>query len=191
MHIIISRHGESNYNLEHRIGGDPPLSSQGHEYGKRLAKYCKDNDVPNHLISSQLIRARQTVFYSSKIFSTYEIHKELNEINAGVAEHLTYDEFKAQYPEEYTRRMNDKLNFRYIDGESYVDLIERVRPIVEAIVRNKKDTFIVCHRAVARALLFHLIKIDKKDVPQQKIPLHTILDLTGKPGEMNLAYHEI
>jgi len=87
--------------------------------------------------------------------------------------------------------MNDKLNFRYLEGESYVDLIERTRPIVEEIVKMEKDTFIVCHRAVARALLFHLMKIDKKQVPHQEIPLHTILDLTGKPGEMNLTYHEI
>ena len=191
MHIIISRHGESNYNLENRIGGDPSLSARGHEYGKRLAKYCKDNDVPEHLISSQLVRTRQTVFYSSKNFSTYEICQELNEINAGVAEHLTFEEFKARYPDEHKRRMKDKLNFRYLEGESYIDLIERTRPIIEEIVKTEKDTFIVCHRAVARALLFHLMKIDKKQVPHQEIPLHTILDLTGKPGEMNLVYHEI
>jgi len=191
MHIIISRHGESNYNLENRIGGNPSLSERGHAYGKRLAMFCKNNDVPDHLLISELIRTRQTVFYSSKYFSTYNIRPELNEINAGIAEHLTYDEFKKQYPDEFESRKNDKLNFRYPDGESYVDLIQRTKPIIEEIIKNQKDIFIVCHRAVARALLFHLIKIGKEKVPYQEIPLHTVLDLTGEPGKMALTYHEI
>ena len=191
MRIIISRHGESNYNLENRIGGDPPLSEKGHEYGKRLATFCKNNDMPGNLLSSELRRTRQTVFYSSKYFSTYNIHSELNEINAGIAEHLTYDEFKEKYPEEFECRENDKLNFRYPDGESYIDLIQRTKPIMEEIIKNKTDTFIICHRAVARALLFHLIEIDKENIPHQNIPLHTILDLTGEPGKMSLTYLEI
>jgi len=191
MRIIISRHGESYYNLEQKIGGDPSLSEKGHEYGRRLAKFCKNNDIPKHLLSSELVRTRQTVFYASKYFSTYNIRSELNEINAGIAEHLTYDEFKEKYPEEFECRKNDKLNFRYPDGESYIDLIQRTKPIMEEIIKNKTDTFIICHRAVARALLFHLIEIDKEKVPHQNIPLHTILDLTGEPGKMSLTYLEI
>jgi len=153
--------------------------------------FCKNNDVPDHLLSSELIRTRQTVFYSSKYFSMYNIHPELNEINAGIVEHLTYEEFNEQYPEEFESRKKDKLNFRYPNGESYIDLIQRTKPIIEEIIENKRDVFIVCHRAVARTLLFHLMDMDKEKVPHQEIPLHTVLDFTGEPGKMTLTYHEI
>merc|ERR1712151_341722 len=38
--IYITRHGESVYNLEKKIGGDSPLSALGREYGRRLAEFA-------------------------------------------------------------------------------------------------------------------------------------------------------
>lgn len=39
------------------------------------------------------------------------------------------------YPEEAQKRAEDKLNYRYpgVGGESYLDVIERVRPIIIGI----------------------------------------------------------
>ena len=34
-----SRHGESEYNVEERIGGDPPLTKRGERYAKALGQY--------------------------------------------------------------------------------------------------------------------------------------------------------
>lgn len=40
--IYLSRHGESIYNTEDRIGGDSALSAQGELYGKEIAKFFID-----------------------------------------------------------------------------------------------------------------------------------------------------
>ena len=40
--IYISRHGESLYNMEDRIGGDSPLSEVGELYSKQLGAFLKD-----------------------------------------------------------------------------------------------------------------------------------------------------
>ena len=40
--IYMSRHGESLYNTEDRIGGDSALSPQGELYGKEIAKFFID-----------------------------------------------------------------------------------------------------------------------------------------------------
>jgi len=39
--IYLSRHGESTFNLEGRLGGDPPLSDRGSRYATRLAEYVE------------------------------------------------------------------------------------------------------------------------------------------------------
>ena len=37
--LIVSRHGESLYNIEDRIGGNPRLSPRGEEYARKLAEH--------------------------------------------------------------------------------------------------------------------------------------------------------
>merc|ERR1712156_1149022 len=39
--IYLSRHGESEYNLEDRIGGDSNLTPRGQQYAKSLGLYMK------------------------------------------------------------------------------------------------------------------------------------------------------
>ena len=40
--FYLSRHGQSMYNLEGKIGGDSGLSEAGLEYARRLAEFAKD-----------------------------------------------------------------------------------------------------------------------------------------------------
>ena len=37
--IFFSRHGESEYNVQERIGGDPPLTPRGRRYARAFANY--------------------------------------------------------------------------------------------------------------------------------------------------------
>ena len=37
--LYLSRHGESEYNVEDRIGGNPPLTSRGRQYAHALGYY--------------------------------------------------------------------------------------------------------------------------------------------------------
>jgi len=40
--IFLSRHGESEYNVDHRIGGNPPLTTKGQGYAKDLAGHINN-----------------------------------------------------------------------------------------------------------------------------------------------------
>ena len=40
--IYISRHGQSEYNMLGKLGGNPPLTSYGNEYATRLARFAED-----------------------------------------------------------------------------------------------------------------------------------------------------
>ena len=57
----------------------------------------------------------------------------LDEIYAGVCDGMTYKEIEAQMPEEWNRRQQDKLAYRYPRGESYLDVIHRLDPIVHEV----------------------------------------------------------
>ncbi len=48
--------------------------------------------------------------------------RQLNEIDSGDYDDLTYEEFEAEHPEHFAERERNKLTFRYPNGESYVDL---------------------------------------------------------------------
>lgn len=50
--------------------------------------------------------------------------KDLNEINAGICEGLTYEEIQEKFPQEFAWRDQDKLKYRYPHGESYLDLLQ-------------------------------------------------------------------
>ena len=41
--IYLSRHGQSEYNVLGKIGGNPPLSEFGDTYAERLGKWVPDN----------------------------------------------------------------------------------------------------------------------------------------------------
>ena len=47
---------------------------------------------------------------------------QLNEINGGDLTGLSYDKIAALYPVEYAMRNEDKLRYRYPNGESYLDI---------------------------------------------------------------------
>jgi len=181
MRIFITRHGKSIYNIENRIGGDSSLSDEGKEYAKNLAIFCSRTDIPSISYCSTKKRTIETVASDS-----YTVCPELDEIDAGLCEHLTYDEMKRKFPKEFTNRLADKLNYRYPKGESYRDLFERVKPFVDRIVDNKEDVLIVCHQAVTRALLYHLTTTPVANIPNFEVPLHRLLCLTGKPWQMTL-----
>ena len=67
---------------------------------------------------------------------------------------LTYEEVAARFPSEYKARQADKLGYRYPGGgESYIDIIERVKPLLLELERIRDSVVIVAHQAVLRTLL--------------------------------------
>ena len=128
------RHGQSLFNLESRIGGDPELSEEGQKYAKKLhhfisLQYRKEDII---IFTSNLKRTKSTAKYFME--NDYKvIHKEiLNEIHGGICENLTYDEVKENMPDVYESRKKDKFHFKYPQGESYNDLI--VRLIIHCLI---------------------------------------------------------
>ena len=58
---------------------------------------------------------------------------------------MTYQEIKERYPEEYMKRKRNKLEYRYPDGESYLDVKDRLSPVIMKIVSCRDNVLIVSH----------------------------------------------
>ena len=50
-------------------------------------------------------------------------------------------------------------------GESYIDIIDRLQPVIFELERNTQPIIVVSHQAVLRCLLAYFLAI-----PRQKIP---------------------
>jgi 6-phosphofructo-2-kinase/fructose-2,6-biphosphatase 2 len=176
--IFFSRHGESQYNVEGKIGGDSLLSPRGMQYAKALPELVTDNigDAPLTVWTSTLQRTIQTAQELPYIKLTW---KSLDELDAGVCDGMTYEEIEQAYPDDFANRDDDKFNYRYRGGESYRDVVVRLEPVIMELERQE-NVLVIGHQAILRCLYAYFHDLSPADLPYTKIPLHTVIKLTPK-----------
>mmetsp|Transcript_2067 Transcript_2067/g.2726 ORF Transcript_2067/g.2726 Transcript_2067/m.2726 type:complete len:524 (+) Transcript_2067:60-1631(+) len=177
--IWLTRHGQSEDNVHDRIGGDSNLTNKGDQYAHMLADWVETNLNGLDLVvwTSTLKRSIATAQY---INHNKVSLRALDEIDAGICEGLTYDEMANTLPEEYAARAANKLKYRYPHGESYIDVIQRLEPVLFEIERQKTPILIVAHQAILRALYGYFMDIDAEEVPYIPIQMHTVYQLIPK-----------
>lgn len=179
--VWLSRHGESEYNLDGRIGGDALLSPRGEQYARKLPELVRasvGDDRPLTVWTSTLRRTIATARHLPKHYNQLQ-WKALDELDAGVCDGMTYQEIKDQYPEDFEARDEDKYNYRYRGGESYRDVVIRLEPIIMELERSE-DILIVTHQAVLRCIYAYFMKRDQEKSPWMHVPLHTLIKLTPR-----------
>lgn len=173
--IWLSRHGESEANPENRIGGDPDLTASGQRYAGRLAAHLAERiAVPPVVWTSTLRRAGATAQVLRWPVARLKL---LDEIDAGIFDGWTYAEVGRKMPEEAAARAADKLRYRYPRGESYLDVITRLMPLIVEIERQRVPVVVVAHNAVIRVLYGFFAGKKQEEVPRIEIPLHTVIRL--------------
>ncbi|KAG5363018.1 6-phosphofructo-2-kinase 1 [Yarrowia sp. B02] len=142
--------------------------------------------------TSMLCRTVQTAsFFDEEHYDVKEM-RMLNELGAGMCDGMTYAEIKATYPHEYENRMKDKVQYRYPGpgGESYLDVISRLRPIICELERMHDHALIIGHRVVSRVLLAYFMNLGRSAIGDLDIPLHTLYCLEPKPYGVDWAMYE-
>lgn len=174
--IWLSRHGESMYNLEGKIGGDASLSPRGFKYAEKLKDFV-DEYIPHHdklqVWTSTLTRTKET---SKFLPFPKKSWKALDELDAGSCDGLTYEEIADQFPEDFKARDDNKFEYRYPGGESYRDVITRLEPIIMAL-ENQENVLVITHQAVLRCIYAYFMNVSQQESPWMSIPLHTLIRL--------------
>jgi broad specificity phosphatase PhoE len=196
--IWLTRHGESEFNVQSRIGGDSILSPRGFAYSLRLAAFINklypksshSNNANEELIvwTSTLKRTQLT---ANPIGRDIIAFKELDEIDAGICDGMSYEQIATTMPEEYSARSKNKFTYRYPRGESYQDIAHRLEPVMIELMRQKEPVLIVSHQATLRVLYAYLTDKSPETCPDILLPLHTIIQLTPKAYGCEEIRHEI
>ncbi|KAF7054253.1 hypothetical protein CFC21_061961 [Triticum aestivum] len=176
--ILLTRHGESLDNVRGRIGGDSSLSEVGEVYSRKLASFVEKRLKSERTASIWTSTLQRTILTAQPIIGFPKIQwRALDEINAGVCDGMTYDEVKKNKPEEYESRRKDKLRYRYPRGESYLDVIQRLEPVIIELERQRAPVVVIAHQAVLRSLYAYFADKPLEEVPKIEIPLHTIIEI--------------
>ena len=173
--VYFVRHGETDWNAEGRLQGqrDTPLNERGRmqaeEAGRRLQRAVKDPAALDY-VASPLLRTRDTMERMRQVLGldphSYRLDERLLEISFGRWEGLTWREVRARDPKGAAGREGDKWAYVPPEGESYGMLAERVAPVFAELSR---DTVIVAHGGVARALLASYAGVPPATAPRVDI----------------------
>eukprot|EP00760_Papus_ankaliazontas_P035073 PhM_4_TR7607/c1_g1_i1/m.55969/K01103/PFKFB3; 6-phosphofructo-2-kinase / fructose-2,6-biphosphatase 3&\ len=180
--IFFCRHGESEYNLEDRVGGNPNLTYEGRKDAAALADYIvKEGYTPETLSvwTSRLVRTIQTAQPLEDRGFLMTRWRELNEIHAGICEDLTYEEIAAKYPTIKQWRSQQKYTFRYPGGESYQDLVHRLEPVIMELESARTPVLVVAHQAVLRALFAYFFNAAAQESVSMDVPHATVWKVVG------------
>jgi len=86
----------------------------------------------------------------------------LKEMHFGRWEGLSAEEVKNNEPEQYAACVDADMNFRFPEGESIREFLERVKQGLEKIITNADDTVtaVITHSGVVRMALIDLLDLD-------------------------------
>ncbi|MEJ8855695.1 histidine phosphatase family protein [Variovorax robiniae] len=151
-HLILIRHGETDWNRELRFQGhvDVPLNDMGHEQARRLGLRLA-GEPTHHVISSDLMRAQQTATPAAQQLKLPIVTTVgLREQSFGVAEGLRSDEIRALHPRAWEQWLEFREENAMPEGESAVAFHAR---IIEALGRiattyTGQNVLVVTHGGV-------------------------------------------
>jgi len=158
----------------HKVGSTGDVSGSGIDDTKKLSVWC--SVLQRTIRTAAEVKKRN----EDKVYGKVVEWRGLTEIDAGVYDGLTYEEIEQRDPVGYAARNTDKLRYRYPQGESYVDVIERLEAVIFELERAKGPVLVVGHQAVLRCLYGYFLDIPLDEIPFLDVPLHTVIKLTPK-----------
>jgi broad specificity phosphatase PhoE len=219
--IWLVRHGQSAGNVARALaeaGGfalidiaerdiDVPLSELGVQQAQALGRWFHDlapEHQPTVVLSSPYLRAWRTAeiilegISQTDVIHTFISDERLREKEFGVFDRLTRFGVAQKHPDLYEQRQHvGKFYFRPPGGESWCDVILRLRNVMDTISREYagERVLIVGHQVIVncfRYLFEHMdeqkiLNVDRlSDVPNCSVTSYRFNPNTGKTGKLEL-----
>lgn len=165
--------GASLIDLEHR-DADTPLSALGERQAQALADWFNTLNLsqrPTHFMSSPFVRARQTCEAVAQALKAdvddIHVDERLREKEFGILDRYTVQGIRQQFPALAEQRaLVGKFYFRPPGGESWCDVILRLRSVVEVLRRDHvgERVVIVAHQVIVNCFRYLLECLDEKAI---------------------------
>eukprot|EP01034_Spumella_vulgaris_P022553 gene22554-28687_t len=189
---VIAESVERSVGTENLSGSESGvLTKAGQQYAVDLAAYVKlqqeteltglGKEVVMLTGTSRIHHESVSEFHSAQYGCFFT--PLLNELRGGDMHGLSKAKMKELYPVEWEKRLQDKLTYRYpgVGGESYMDVIERIRPVIIELERQRRSIVIVCHVAVLRCIHAYFMDVPIQDLPVNDLLPHHVYELTPGP----------
>lgn len=219
--LWIVRHGESAGNVardaaeaagQHMIDiamrdVDVPLSRLGEQQSAALGRWfgkMNEDERPDVALVSPYIRARRTAELAlaeagiEPTSVTFVSDERLREKEFGILDRLTKFGVKEKYPEQAEMRsLLGKFYHRPPGGESWCDVILRLRSVIDTITRDyrRERVLIVSHQVVVNCFRYliermteeQILALDRQqDVPNCSVTSYEFDPTLGKRGKLAL-----
>ncbi|UGQ47769.1 histidine phosphatase family protein [Massilia endophytica] len=218
--IWIVRHGQSAGNVAREAAEaaseflidiaerdmDVPLSELGARQAQALAQWfaaLPEAERPNVVLYSPYLRARGTAMAIVEALGKEDLlssvaDERLREKEFGIVDRLTPLGIADKYPELYAQRRHvGKFYFRPPGGESWCDVILRLRSVLDTITREYRSerVLIVAHQVIVSCMRYLLERMDEEailaidragDVPNCGVTSYLFDPQAGKRGKLVL-----
>lgn len=156
MKIYITRHGQTEWNVEGRMQGakNSNLTEQGKKEALNLGNSLKDTKI-DYIYTSPLTRAYETALLIKRDKDiAVEIYENLKEMNFGIWEGMHSDDVVRDYEDEHYKLWNEPHLYTPIGGETFEELIKRVKIALNDIINQNKgeNILLVTHTVVIKAI---------------------------------------
>jgi len=177
--IWFTRQGESDFIVQGRLGGDSQLTAKGEEYAHVLADWVEAN-ISTQSLTVWTSSQKSSIATAQYINRPKVVLKALDEIDVGMCAGMTYDQIADSMPDEFANYTANKLKYKWPQGESYVDVMQRLEPMLFELERQKQPVFVCTSNTVLQALFAYFLDIDVEEVPFIDVELHTVYQFTSK-----------
>lgn len=175
------RHGQTDWNAQSRYQGqrDVPLNEAGRKQALRNGRALREllpEIAEVDYVSSPLGRARETMHIVRRELGLdpdqFSTDDRLKEVHYGSWEGQLLATLKQTEADGLAARKADPYRFRPPDGESYADLLERMRGWVDEL---EADTVVTTHGGITRTLRTYLLDLDPSKILTLKVPQDRVL----------------
>ncbi|MEI6647082.1 MAG: histidine phosphatase family protein [bacterium] len=182
--LIFIRHGESLHAGERYIGRtDTPLTLRGYQQADWIASCLLDGRLDSVYVSPAL-RACETIqTFVDKTKFQIVVDTDLQEIDFGAWEGMSFEEIQAQAPELVTQWASNRMDFCFPGGECLDTFWKRVCRVGDALVAAPGQRLaVVTHGGVVRYLLCHFLGLSPEQHRMFQIDLGSITTLKLQDG---------
>lgn len=186
---------------------DVPLSALGERQARALGRWIgalPEQERPTALLCSPYLRARQTLqllLEEARLpqdHAGFVIDERLREKEFGLLDRLTRQGIRERFPDLFEQRRHvGKFYFRPPGGESWCDVILRLRSVLDTVTREyrRERVLVLGHQVIVNCLRYLLERLDEKqileidrqaDVPNCGVTMYSFNASAGSHGKLVL-----
>ena len=152
--IYIIRHGQTDWNIEHRTQGhtDIALNKNGIEQAELISQKIANLKIDN-IISSDLKRAYMTAQIINKKFNkTIETDKRLREFCFGTLEGITRDKITQEIWDDFNK------NAKQFNAETKEEIFNRIKSFIDDLksININQSILVVTHGGTIKMIKYYL-----------------------------------